>query len=235
MKVSYEDLLEKASVMLRDRGIHNTSMSDVAEAVGLRKASLYSRVNSKEDLVREALAHALKKLLDGLTITGDWLVDYCNAVDFVANHLKANRRCIGLHLLYGSADTPGAVYTQAFFPGLKSRFEEIILQGMDKEVAEELAEHTLSLLEGATLWPMVYENTEPLERAQRILTAIAQDLIPPETDERVLNILERFPAEVAARSKTVRSLAKELAETEAELLRVRAALAGQIEAESCFL
>lgn len=45
------DIIEASTRLFSERGYHATSMADIAEAVGIRKASLYHHVRKKEDLL----------------------------------------------------------------------------------------------------------------------------------------------------------------------------------------
>lgn len=47
----YEELLESALQLFRQKGYHATSMQDIADTMGLRKASLYHYIDAKEDLL----------------------------------------------------------------------------------------------------------------------------------------------------------------------------------------
>lgn len=47
----YEELLETALHLFHKKGFHATSMQDIAEGMGLRKASLYHYIDAKEDLL----------------------------------------------------------------------------------------------------------------------------------------------------------------------------------------
>src|SRR3954453_5924643 len=56
------DIIEAATRIFSERGYHAASMSDIADAVGIRKASLYHHVRKKEDLlfaIHEALVDDL--------------------------------------------------------------------------------------------------------------------------------------------------------------------------------
>lgn len=57
------DIVDAATQVFSQRGYHGSSMSDVADAVGIRKASLYHHVRSKEDL----LFAIHERLIDELT------------------------------------------------------------------------------------------------------------------------------------------------------------------------
>lgn len=45
------DIIEAATRVFSERGYHAASMAEIAEAVGIRKASLYHHVRKKEDLL----------------------------------------------------------------------------------------------------------------------------------------------------------------------------------------
>lgn len=57
-----EDILEAAAQIFRQKGFHGASMSDIAKAVNLQKASLYHHVSSKQEILLEILDRALQLL-----------------------------------------------------------------------------------------------------------------------------------------------------------------------------
>jgi TetR/AcrR family transcriptional regulator, cholesterol catabolism regulator len=48
-----EDIIEAAVVLFHEKGFANTSMQDIADAVGMLKGSLYHHITSKEELLYE--------------------------------------------------------------------------------------------------------------------------------------------------------------------------------------
>ena len=54
-----ENIVDEARELFRNRGYAGMSMQDLAERVGLKKPSLYTRFASKESLVPEVLALTL--------------------------------------------------------------------------------------------------------------------------------------------------------------------------------
>jgi len=62
-----DDILEAAAQIFREKGFHGASMSDIAEAVNLQKASLYHHVSSKQEILLEILDQALQLLLDRIS------------------------------------------------------------------------------------------------------------------------------------------------------------------------
>jgi AcrR family transcriptional regulator len=64
-----DELTRTAARLFAERGYHGTSLADVAEAVGIQKASLYHHIQTKEDLLWEvasAGAEAFHAALDAL-------------------------------------------------------------------------------------------------------------------------------------------------------------------------
>lgn len=59
------DVLRAATRVFSEKGFHGASMQDVADELGMRKASLYHHVRSKEDLLFEIHDELLGLLLDG--------------------------------------------------------------------------------------------------------------------------------------------------------------------------
>jgi AcrR family transcriptional regulator len=62
-------LSEHAARLFAERGYHGTSVADLAEALGIRKSSVYSHIGGKEDLLAElalAGADAFHAALDAL-------------------------------------------------------------------------------------------------------------------------------------------------------------------------
>lgn len=62
-----EDILEAAAQVFRQKGFHGASMSDIADAVKLQKASLYHHVASKQEILFELLDQALQLLLEKIS------------------------------------------------------------------------------------------------------------------------------------------------------------------------
>jgi AcrR family transcriptional regulator len=53
-----DQLLETATHLFKEKGYHNTSMQDLADALGIQKGSLYYYIESKEELLRRLLERA---------------------------------------------------------------------------------------------------------------------------------------------------------------------------------
>ncbi len=52
--------------LFRDKGYHGTSMADIGQAVGLRKASLYSHVATKQEMLRDLVERGAALFIEGI-------------------------------------------------------------------------------------------------------------------------------------------------------------------------
>ncbi len=59
-----DDILDAAAQVFREKGFHGASMSAIADAVNLQKASLYHHVTSKQEILLALLDRALVMLID---------------------------------------------------------------------------------------------------------------------------------------------------------------------------
>ena len=62
-----QEILEAAAQIISEKGFHAASMADIAEAVDLRKASLYHHIASKQEILVELLDQALDLLIERIT------------------------------------------------------------------------------------------------------------------------------------------------------------------------
>lgn len=66
--MTLNDILDAAAQVFRQKGYHGASMSDIAEAVNLQKASLYHHVSSKQEILLALLERALGMLTDHIAV-----------------------------------------------------------------------------------------------------------------------------------------------------------------------
>ena len=60
------EIIQAAAQIFRQKGYHGTSMQDIADAVALKKASLYHHVLGKQDILVSILDQALDLLIEDL-------------------------------------------------------------------------------------------------------------------------------------------------------------------------
>ena len=111
MKATLNQIVVEARELFRERGYAGASMQDLADRVGLKKASLYTRFASKEALVGPVLALTLEETFDSVEKGSvDWLTSYEAVLKRIAAALTDRVRCVGLHLAYGvGEDAPDAL------------------------------------------------------------------------------------------------------------------------------
>lgn len=64
--MSRENILQAAAQIFQEKGYHAASMQDIADAVDLKKGSLYHHVDSKQDILFALLNEALELILERL-------------------------------------------------------------------------------------------------------------------------------------------------------------------------
>jgi AcrR family transcriptional regulator len=67
----WNDVVEAAAVVFRQRGYHATRLEDIAEELGMRKGSLYNYIDSKEELLLAVVSLPAAQLLDSLSALSD--------------------------------------------------------------------------------------------------------------------------------------------------------------------
>lgn len=235
-KTSRDEIIAVARDLMRDKGYAGTSMKEVAERVGLLKGSLYSHFPGKEALVPEVLTLTLGQIVKDGALSGDWRADYQTALDGLVDEMSASQRCIGFHLTYGLDNAfPGQrKAVEDFFFALRGHFERVLLQGIEGDLAAALATDTIMMVEGATLWLALFRDDESMRAARAMLLARADSCAEAVPDEGARRLLDHMAGDWRKASLVEKRLARRAVEAEDELMTVRAALAGQIEAESCF-
>lgn len=170
MKVARDEIVMAARELFREKGYAGASMQDLAERVGLKKASLYMRFVNKEALVPEVMELLLRDTLTAAQPTGQdrtWYTAYEAVVRAIADSLSDRKRCVGLHLAYGVGDeAPMAKQAvHVFFQSLRDHMSSILAKAMSVHRAQILAADALARLEGATLMTAVFDDVETMKRA----------------------------------------------------------------------
>jgi TetR/AcrR family transcriptional repressor of nem operon len=179
MKATLGQIVREARELFREHGYSGASMQDLADRVGLKKPSLYTRFASKEALVSEVLALTIEETFADLPAeANDWVASYEAVLMRIAHNLGDAKRCVGFHLAHGvSSDTPeAATAVRDYFNALRDRIAGILGQGMDEDRAYEIATDALVRLEGATLWIITTDDRRPMQRALATLLAEARSL-----------------------------------------------------------
>jgi len=67
MSISRDQILDSAAQVFCQKGYHGASMADIAQAVGLQKATLYHHFKGKQEILSELLDNALSLVTDNMT------------------------------------------------------------------------------------------------------------------------------------------------------------------------
>jgi len=94
MATRKEELTRQAARLFAERGFHGTSMGDLAEALGVRKGSLYSLTGSKQELLFETMREGATAFHAAL----DEIPEDASAVDRVRLALRGHLRVVAEQL-----------------------------------------------------------------------------------------------------------------------------------------
>ena len=89
-----DELAATAARLFAERGFHGTSMGDLAEAMGVQKASLYSLTRSKQELLYRAMRDGADAFHAGL----DAIPDELPALDRIRHALRSHLRVVSQQL-----------------------------------------------------------------------------------------------------------------------------------------
>lgn len=68
-----QEIVEKADLLFYQRGFENTSFADIADAVGISRGNFYYHFKTKDDILKEVIAHRATKtqgMLDAWALKG---------------------------------------------------------------------------------------------------------------------------------------------------------------------
>src|ERR1043165_3391183 len=88
------ELTRQAARLFAEKGYHGTSIGDLAAALGLQKGSLYSHIESKQDLLYEIVRDGV----DAFTAALDAVPDELPAVEKIRLALRAHLRVVSEQL-----------------------------------------------------------------------------------------------------------------------------------------
>jgi TetR/AcrR family transcriptional regulator, transcriptional repressor for nem operon len=176
-KITKEEILFISAGVFRQRGYHNTSMSDLAEACDLTKGLFYHYFSSKEELMKAVLQgvhlHFKKTLF--APVFGNALSSEEKLQKFLKKAERLFSNADGGCLMANTAlETLGT--TTEFTPYIRSFFEDWISamahmyeHTYQPDVARKVAEEIVQEFEGAVLFMRIFGEKrfvdEVLERA----------------------------------------------------------------------
>ena len=163
-KVTREEILSKSLEVFRHRGYHNTSMNDLANAVGLLKGSFYHYFDSKEALMKEVLSSVNLILVSHVfPIAYDETLTVHERMETMLKRFSKAVFSVEGGCIVGNT----ILETVNQYPQFKQVLQEIITgwtdalthlyaQSYSLEQAQKLAEQTVMEYEGAIMFSKLY-------------------------------------------------------------------------------
>jgi AcrR family transcriptional regulator len=120
-----DEILDIATHLFADRGYDGTSMNDVAERVGMRKASLFYHFTTKDALYEAALERLVRRLSAALTAAYSANGTYAERLEAAADALTTvlSQRPLAARLLVREAIDWG--------PALRGRVADPMMQALE--------------------------------------------------------------------------------------------------------
>jgi len=88
------ELTRQAARLFAEKGYHGTSIGEIAEALGVQKASLYAHISSKQDLLYETMVEGARAFHAGL----DAIDDALRPAEKIRLALRAHLRAVAAQL-----------------------------------------------------------------------------------------------------------------------------------------
>ncbi|MBO8142734.1 MAG: TetR/AcrR family transcriptional regulator [Firmicutes bacterium] len=190
----YHEVLKTALRLFRHKGYHATSMQDIADAVGLKKPSLYHYVKSKQDLLLPAYRHVVSRYTERLEAIASGPGSAQEKLGrAIASHVQVIIEHADMFAVYLSElRSLPASHRQAVRQASREyrlRLESIIRQGIETGEFRPVDPHLASLIIlGACNWlPQWYVpggRMSPKEIAGMYLEVLLQGLLAPDPARR---------------------------------------------------
>ncbi len=158
-------ILDHAARLLRSNGYHQTSLREIAEAVGIRKASLYHHFRSKEEIVEAVVNDGVRLVLEtvlyALEVAGEATprqrLKAAIAAHLTALHGHSDYTCASIKVFsFGENPTPESVRrTRRAYDDLwRALVEELATAGvLATDIApERLRLFLLGAMNGSVDW-----------------------------------------------------------------------------------
>ncbi len=172
-KTSKEEVLNKIIPILRNRGVQNSSMSELSKACGIQKSHFYYYFSNKEELIKEVLAtvysyfnHNLFKIINNnsspITDKVLKLKSLMSKIFKVSDGgcIMANTALETMHL-----NPTYKKEIQLFFTDFISGLQLLLETNYPSEESFDLAEQIVQDIEGGILLMQVYNDPKYLNNA----------------------------------------------------------------------
>ena len=174
-KVNKRDIINAAFQVFNKRGYHFTSMSDIADACGLLKGSIYHYFSGKEDLMQEVLKSSKAYgSLGKIPILYDESIPPKQRMERFLGSINDRDLIDGGGCLMGNTGLEMSAISEEIRKNVKQFFDEwveavakLFVTRTSEERAIQLAEQSLQELEGAIMLSKVNNDTTYLADAKK--------------------------------------------------------------------
>ena len=176
-KVNKEFILHQSLKLFRQKSYHNTTMSDIANACGLLKGSIYHYFSSKEELMKEVMFYVSKYFKDQVFVHA-----YNKELEPKARLQKMIERAEHLFLDTEKGCVMGNIGLETahihpefselirfFFKDYLKAFKTIYAEVFEEDKAQAMAEQGLAELEGALMMSRIFNKKDYFVKANNRL------------------------------------------------------------------
>lgn len=169
-KISRERIIEAANRLVYTKGFNQTSISDVADAVGITKGNLHYHFKSKEELL-EAIIHYRKTLIAELLKQWDknFPEPHEKLKRFVKMLLNEEKDIVRYGCPMGSLNSELGKFQSQLQLNSKEMFDlfrgwlESVFKQLDSKKSKARSLHLLSMAQGAAMLSYVYSDSKILK------------------------------------------------------------------------
>ena len=175
-----ERIIEVAATLFRERGFDGIGVAELMKSAGLTHGGFYGHFSSKEDLMAQACAHALKGSLDTLEKAaerggGNALSAFASAYLSPAHRDRPGKGC-ALAALGAEAARHGSPLRGVFTQSVRSLVDVLtrLVPGKSKRAKRERALATFASMVGALVVARAVDDAELSgEVLQSVMASIA--------------------------------------------------------------
>lgn len=151
-----EKIVERATGLFRDNGYFGTSMNDIAQSIGLKKASLYNHFRSKEDIAKAVITRLNDEFREGVyDVADDNSLEPTARLnklsEFIYQFYAAHPGCVAASLSMGAPEEQVLPKQEihSFVENWITALSKLLKIKYSEEKASQLAQEFLIKLQGA--------------------------------------------------------------------------------------
>ena len=176
-KVERSDIIKEALKLFRTRGYHKTTMSDIGNACGLLKGSIYHYFPSKEMLMREVLEGLHNYYRDRVFIhafdtdlTAEEKLQLLSEKS-VQVFVSGEGACLMANIAMETNDVVPEFRApiRSFFDAWIDALQHIYREKYSAEAARIFAQESVAAIEGAAMLMRIYNDRSYLDKAHHMI------------------------------------------------------------------